>query len=902
MNTKRILTEKDSKYFFNTSINTIDDAFGVVDFYTRERKVCFDFTAALLFRFNGVYADKYYDIMDNKIDTILQEKLIELTETNITEKTEFDYIRHTNSFDFHFNIKVEKKSDNHYILYCLCFEKMFETEEQIGLYSDVIGSGLSLFKGCTWWTDYDRQGDHFYQTDNGPEILGIELKKDKLYNIKEFQKVRERARLVSEFFDKTIEFELQAYERVRNNETDYFAGRTPALTNDEKTIWVESYGKCFLRYPDGSPRLFVAIDIYMTDIYEEKTQLELLNNLVDYGLINSDVGVWYHQRHYAEGRYYFTEAYQQLMSTNRLYKDDTISKVLDEQIELMMQDGRGYEKHLHEFRLVHNSIYTKGLDKYHIVIPNYKDKDTFQWIEIRGTVIERDEEGHVLLFVGVNVDVTESTLRNLELERLRIQNERLMLAERLATKARDLLVWYIDEEQDKKYHIFINEAIEQKLGIKRNREGYIRISDVLDTLTPDTDYHQEHELVTKVYNNLNKETIESFPKTICKHINKVTGKEYYFEHSIEFSTHNLSVSGSLVGGLMLDVTESIIAQSQIKFLAEYDTLTGVHNRNYFEGYIRSKLPATYSILIFDVDGLKLINDAFGHLQGDLIIKEVASILQDIFKENLFIARIGGDEFAVLTKDVDFDEVTAKANVLEARCEEFNKTSNIELIISKGGKRVVNNDIDFNKAFVEAENIMYRRKLNNRSSRKSKVLESILETLNAKTEETKEHSERLSVLAVKTMQGLKMSRSSEVEDIRLLCRVHDIGKITIEDNILKKPGKLTNAEFELVKKHCEAGYKIIRNITDSDDVCNGVLFHHERWDGKGYPQGLKGEKIPIFARVINVVDSFDAMTNDRVYGSKISVEEAIEEIKICSGSQFDPTVVKAFLKTCFDIDF
>ena len=222
-------------------------------------------------------------------------------------------------------------------------------------------------------------------------------------------------------------------------------------------------------------------------------------------------------------------------------------------------------------------------------------------------------------------------------------------------------------------------------------------------------------------------------------------------------------------------------------------------------------------------------------------------------------------------------------------------------VSKGSKTVIDNEMEFEKAFVQAENIMYRRKLNNRSSRKSKVLDSILETLNQKTEETKEHSDRLAILATKTLQSMNYTRESELEDIQLLAKVHDIGKITIDDHILKKPGKLTTHEFEIIKKHSEAGYKIIRNITDSDDVCNGVLLHHERYDGKGYPQGLLGDEIPLFARVISVVDSFDAMTNDRVYRPKMSKKEAINEIILNTGTQFDPKVVKAFLKANFGLD-
>jgi HD-GYP domain-containing protein (c-di-GMP phosphodiesterase class II) len=227
-------------------------------------------------------------------------------------------------------------------------------------------------------------------------------------------------------------------------------------------------------------------------------------------------------------------------------------------------------------------------------------------------------------------------------------------------------------------------------------------------------------------------------------------------------------------------------------------------------------------------------------------------------------------------------------------EQFNTTSKIEMNVSKGAKLVLHNELPFDKAFVQAENIMYRRKLNNRSSRKSKVLDSIVETLNAKTEETKDHSDRMSELAVQTMQKLGMVRASEIEDMELLCRVHDIGKITVDDNILKKPGPLTDAEYELIKRHSEAGYKIIRNITDSDNVCNGVLLHHERWDGTGYPQGLKGDAIPIFARIITVVDAYDAMTNDRIYSVKMTHEEALKELQRCTGTQFDPKVVQAFL--------
>lgn len=895
MKTNRILTVQDSKYFFNTSINTMDDAIGMAILEKESEKITFNFNAVLLLRFDGLLANELYPMNNALISSEFYELLKEIKSQVITEKSDRNFVRNVGNETYNFIIKLEDNEDK-IILYFLCIEKLFETEHQLDLFSKVVGSGLSLFKGSTWMIDYDHHDGEFFMSDNGPIILGIPISKDKLYNTLEFQKVREKARVVSEKYEEAIAFEQESYEKVRRNEVDYFAGRTPAITVNDEIVWVEAYGKCVLRYPDGSPRLFIAIDIYMSEIYEEKTQLQLLNNLIDYGLVNSDVGVWYNQLHYIERKYYFTESYNKLMSTNTVFKDESVSRLIDEQIKLMIQNGRGYEEYLYKFKEIHNSIYAPfGLDKYDVVIPNFKDESTLQWIEIRGTVINRDEHGNVLLFVGVNVDVTDSFNRNQELERLRIQNERLQLAENLAIKARNLMMWYYDKNTSIKDTIFGNDVFTHKLGLERDLNGNIKVEDLLSTVVKDDRYTDNEEKVIKLFTNLHLEVTDNIKNIITRHRNLITNKEIYIEHSIEFGETS---DTKLIGGVMMDVTDTIIYQKKIQYLAEYDSLTKVYNRNYFENYINTSLPESYSILIFDLDGLKLINDAFGHLEGDRIIVQLATFLREIFHEALFVARIGGDEFAVLLNSVDARKVTDDANLFETRLEEFNKKSKIEMIVSKGAKAVKDNEIEFEKAFVEAENIMYRRKLNNRSSRKSKVLDSILETLNAKTEETKAHSERLSEYAIKTMIKLGFSRASEIEDIKLLARVHDIGKVTIDDNILKKPSRLTSSEFEAVKKHCEAGYKIIRNITDSDAVCNGVLFHHERWDGKGYPQGLKGEEIPIFARVINVVDAYDAMTNDRIYSKKISHEEAVEELNKCKGSQFDPAVVEAFLASCF----
>ena len=903
MKTKRIITEQDAKNFFASSLNTMEDAMGVFIINSISKEVAFDFNSVLLLRFESIFANRNYkydnDLFDENFINVLYRCLFNETK----EDTEFEYSRTVDEKVYNYIIKLEVADTDTIKAYLVCIEKLLETESQLDMFSNVIGAGVSMFAGSTWWINYDRYSHKFYQSDKGLNILGMSTNDEMLYDTVEFQKVRENARVVSEFYDESIKAEAESYERIRRNETDYFGGRTPAVSADDEVVWVEAYGKCLIRYPDGSPRLFVAIDIYMSEIFENVNQLETLNNLIDYGLVSSEVGVWYYQKHFMEGRYYFTESYQALMASDQVYKNITVSQLMNDQIKICKRKGKGYESYLQEFREVHNSVFAKALDKYHLTIPNYKDEDTLQWIDVRGTVIERDEEGHVQLFVGVNVDVTESYNRRRELEQLRIQNERLQLAENLAIKARDLMVWYLEpNDMFSSNYIFGNDLFATKLGITRSDEGHISFDDLVETLVS-TDKESKKitvHLLRELRAVINGEK-DSIKKVLGKHKNKITGEILYIEHSVEVNEASFDSGVRMIGGILLDVTENILYQKQIQYLASHDILTGTFNRNHFEEFIKDLLPNSYSVIVFDLDGLKLTNDAFGHYEGDKVIKLVAKLLKKIFSDNLFVGRIGGDEFVVILDSTSDSYITERANAFEAALVEYNSENAIEVNVSKGGVIVKNNELPFEKAFIQAENIMYRRKLNSRSSRKSKVLESILETLNAKTEETKEHSDRLRKFSVKTMKSLHMTRASEVDDITLLAKVHDIGKITIPDEILHKAGKLTASEYEIVKKHCEAGYKIIRNITDSDDVCNGVLNHHERWDGTGYPQGLKGEEIPMFARIISVTDSYDAMTSDRVYQKKKTQDEAVKELIRCSGSQFDPAVVRTFLKSCLGIE-
>lgn len=177
--------------------------------------------------------------------------------------------------------------------------------------------------------------------------------------------------------------------------------------------------------------------------------------------------------------------------------------------------------------------------------------------------------------------------------------------------------------------------------------------------------------------------------------------------------------------------------------------------------------------------------------------------------------------------------------------------------------------------------------------KNKIIEILKKSLEIKSVETKLHTERVSNYCIKIAQELALS-SEMIKKAGMVGTLHDIGKISIADRILLKPGKLTEYEYEVMKSHSEEGYKIVCSIPEIKDIANDILSHHERWDGNGYPNKLKGKEIPILSRIVSIADTFDAITENRCYSKNKNVEYAISELKKCSGTQFDPYLVNIFI--------
>jgi putative nucleotidyltransferase with HDIG domain len=190
--------------------------------------------------------------------------------------------------------------------------------------------------------------------------------------------------------------------------------------------------------------------------------------------------------------------------------------------------------------------------------------------------------------------------------------------------------------------------------------------------------------------------------------------------------------------------------------------------------------------------------------------------------------------------------------------------------------------------------LHKNKILESKSYHSSILSSIQATMFAKSQNTEEHAERLATLCKYVGQELSLT-PSQMDELLLFAMLHDIGKIGIDDRILNKPDKLTDEEWIVMKKHTEIGYRIALSSPELQSIANYILSHHEHWNGNGYPQGLKQEEIPLLSRILGLVDSYDAMTQDRVYRKALSRDQAIHEILNYRGIQFDPKITDIFIE-------
>ncbi|MCL6634457.1 MAG: diguanylate cyclase [Peptococcaceae bacterium] len=357
--------------------------------------------------------------------------------------------------------------------------------------------------------------------------------------------------------------------------------------------------------------------------------------------------------------------------------------------------------------------------------------------------------------------------------------------------------------------------------------------------------------------------------------------------------------GRLAGAIetIRDITERKRLEDRLRFLSACDHLTGLHNRFSFDEEIKRLETAgarPVGIVVCDLDGLKLVNDALGQEAGDMLLVNVANLLLQNMPSSGLVARIGGDEFAAVFQAERVEELMEECcRRLRQAIDDYNyQNPSVPLSLAIGWAAARKAERPLAETLREAHQNMRREKLFSQRSHSSSVVQALAKMLEARDFITEGHAERIVELVEKMAQALGLP-PGRMLDLRLFARFHDLGKVGVPDRILFKPGRLTAEEYAEMKLHCEIGYRIAHSLPELAHIAGWILKHHEWWNGRGYPLGLKGEEIPLECRMLAIADAFDAMTSDRPYRKALTQAEALAELKKCAGSQFDPKLVDLF---------
>jgi diguanylate cyclase (GGDEF)-like protein/PAS domain S-box-containing protein len=364
-------------------------------------------------------------------------------------------------------------------------------------------------------------------------------------------------------------------------------------------------------------------------------------------------------------------------------------------------------------------------------------------------------------------------------------------------------------------------------------------------------------------------------------------------HVSPFKNDSAEVDG--FRGIILDITKRKGYEDKIKYLSFHDKLTGLYNRAYFEEELKrlnNKRKLPISIIIGDVNNLKMINDSFGHQHGDNLLHKIAGVLKSCFRKSDVVSRWGGDEFSIILPNTTLEKGEEIIARIAKECQE-KSTLTLPLSISMGIATKNHLFENINGVVREAESKMYRYKLIDKQTADSSMISSLEKALQQRNYETKEYRKSFIDCAAQFGKTLKLDRR-QMKDLKLLAMICDIGKIAISEEIILKKGWLSETEWEEVKKHPEIGFRIARSSPELAHLADAILYHHEFWNGNGYPQKLKGEEIPFLSRIIHIVNAFQAMIHERPYRPAMRKEDAIAELIKGKGNQFDPELIDKFV--------
>jgi|GEM_PF-386795 len=624
---------------------------------------------------------------------------------------------------------------------------------------------------------------------------------------------------------------------------------------------------------EGSVEYVVCTAEDITERREAELRLRESERRWQYALEGSGDGVWDHDL--VSGRIFRSKRCKEILG----FEEHEIGTDKDEvERRIHPQDKRAYmearERHLRDET-------RQYMSEYRVMCRD----GNYKWVLSRGKVVAWTPSGAPARMIGTLSDISD---RKQVEEAVRQSEQRY---DRLTRNAGELIIsGCMNSDGDAMARlrsfrpIYVNQAAEQVLGYTTE------------------EWQSIPGLAARIASPRSAETLVGYIEELAGGVRVLRnvvlawrskgGEEIVLEHTL-IPLHD--EQGTLAGmeTIASDITERRRMEEKIRHLSFHDKLTGLYNRAFFEEELRHvdarDLPMT--LIMGDVNGLKVVNDALGHQQGDRLLVAVAGVLRSIVRKTDLICRWGGDEFAIVLPRTG--ETVASGLIARMR-QAFSDAlpDPIPLSVALGMACKTSEAQMVKDVIKEAEDRMYRNKLLERRSAHSFIISSLQKTLWEKTNETEGHARRLQELALRMGQAVRLSED-QMTDLSLLALLHDLGKVAIPDSVLMHPGELSQEQWEIMKRHPEIGYRIAASSPDLAPIAGLILCHHEWWDGSGYPQGLRGEEIPLLSRILAVIDAYDVMIHGRTYREPVSREEALEELKNCAGTQFDPHLVAVF---------
>ncbi len=352
----------------------------------------------------------------------------------------------------------------------------------------------------------------------------------------------------------------------------------------------------------------------------------------------------------------------------------------------------------------------------------------------------------------------------------------------------------------------------------------------------------------------------------------------------------------VIATIAIDLTEQKEREKSLTHLSYHDDLTELYNRRYFnEVSDLYKNKKDVGILLADINGLKLINDVFGHEEGDRILIRFARLLQDNLPKESVIARLGGDEFVAVIQRFNAQHV--KEAIRDIKHEIRRGASDIPFLSAAFGYSKKAENHTLRHAFLSAENMLYKDKIHEYNRQTKGVTEALLENLYKRTDETPEHLERLTRLGTRMADRLKLRKHERGELFRLI-KLHDIGKISLDKRLFSEAGQYDPELAQEVTRHAEIGYRIANALPKLKNVAYAILTHHEHVDGSGYPFGLKSEEIPLSARIFRILDDYDILVSG-TSGEEHTKQEALAKLISHRGTYYDEKLLDVFVEEMED---